>query len=357
MTESSANQTEQPVFQWVVESRIDFPACLPRTVGGAAVKDMYLCLVGEFDGFVQLRPVDIGRATEPVFWTETNPIAYELRAGVRAPDAIAALYRGSELIEHVVDRLALLSGEFVRPLSLGFVYNEDQLRECIAGRREEYDGTTGGEGAFRTQPIRNAALAQRLLSPPIQAHMAIRWFRRGMTFREKVDQFVAFYIALESIAEHVPGITAEPRSCSNCGFKYTESKTNASIAFLIGRHPELPAEARQRLAQIRARILHGNADTVTLYNAAANASAVQRLAADGIALVLGVDPSQFSFSTSPLMGLGGLRPDIMPLLRARYDVQKNPTTKWGGLLSDVFNEYIRKAQSISPSGQPPDLRG
>jgi len=334
----------QPPALWVLEGGIDFPVQLPTNSAGATTRALYLFLGGaDVDGFVELRPVDQAGSSKADWWMQSQPVVHRLRACVRAPDMRVAILRGAQLMEHVADRLAFMAGGLVRPLSIRAVYNEEQLRECVAGRLEQYDCTTGGEVTFATQPIRNGAFLDRICRPPAQALTALRWFRRGMAFAEKVDQFIAFYIALESIAEHLPGVEAEQRACKNCGFKYAESKASAGIALLIERHPEWPAGSRQYLAMLRARIVHGNADDDIRYSAAANAPAVQRLAADGIATVLGIDPAQIQFSVNPLGGLGGLQPEIIPIMRGKYEKASNPLTTWDGrFLSDLHRELVKQ---------------
>jgi hypothetical protein len=340
---------------WVLDGTIDFPVQTPRNDSGALTESMYLFLGGQdIDGFVETRPADNERSSKSVFWTASSPLVWRLRASVRAVDVAGGIIRGAELMEHVADRLAFMSGEMVRPLSIGMVYNEDQLRECMAGRREEFDCTTGGEFAFRTQHIRNAAFAHRILAPRPEALTALRWFRRGMSFQEKVDQFVAFYFALESIAEHLPDVQAEPLRCRECGAQYGESRTTAGIASLIARHTNFPPNARQHLAMLRARIVHGTANDDIRYNAAANAAAVQRLAADGIATVLGIDPAQINFGINPLGGLGGLQPSVLPLMRGKYDEQHSPLAEWGGRLhSDVFSEVSQHLTAQMLGTTPP----
>jgi hypothetical protein len=115
-----------------------------------------------------MRPANPERATSSVFWSQKEPISYDSRALVRAPAAPLALMRGIELFEHLADRLTLLTGYPVRVLAIGFTYDEDMLRQCIAGELQEYDATTSGEETFRTQPPKNAHF-QQLLNPPESA--------------------------------------------------------------------------------------------------------------------------------------------------------------------------------------------
>lgn len=272
---------------------------------------------------------------------------HECRAAVRAPDAVPALLRGKELFEHVADRLTLLTGYPVRVLSVGMTYDEDMLRQCIAGEISEYNATTGGDDSFRIQLPKNANLPQ-LLIPPQSALEAIRWFRHGMTSTRRVDQYLSYYIALESIAKHVPGIARGPRHSSD-GEEGggLETQENAAIKYLISRHPQLPTGARSVLATTRARIAHGNADIQTLQLASANLPLLQRLAADGIALVFGIDPGQLNvLQPSPVEF-------IAPILRAQYSPQHDPSKRWGGLLSDAFITYLERAKLLSAAAAPP----
>jgi hypothetical protein len=291
--------------------------------------------------FVQMRPVDFQRATSSVFWSAQEPITYECRAIVRAPNSALALMRGRELFEHVADRLTLLTGYPVRVVTVGFTYNEDMLRRCIVGEISDYDATSGGEECFRTQPPKNGNL-QQLLIPPAVALEAIRWFRRAMSEPRRVEKYLFLYIALESIAKHVPGVTRGPRrDGEGAEVEGLETQENAAIKYLLSRHPSLPPGAKKTLATVRARIAHGNADLETLELAAANVTILQRLVADGIALVYGVDPSQFNvLAPSPVRFLA-------PVLQAHYSVQENPANRWGDLLSDAFTKYLEGAKSAT----------
>lgn len=324
---------------WVAEATLDVPVHLPGDTS-RSLAAMYISLGGEDpDGFVQMRPIDVHRATNSVFWSAREPITHECRALLRAPNAALALMRGKELFEHLADRLTLFTGYPVRVLTVGFTYDEDMLRQCIAGEIREYDATTGGEECFSTQPPKNAHL-QQLLIPPKAALEAIRWFRRAMSENRRVDQYLFLYIALESIARYVPGVTRGPRrdGGGTAAQGHLESQENAAIRYLISRHPSLPETANKTLRSIRARIAHGSTDLKTLELAHANLPVLQRLVADGIALVYGVDPGQFNvLEPSPIRFLA-------PICRAQYSAEENPAKRWGDLLSDAFNWYLDAAK-------------
>jgi hypothetical protein len=344
MTQAKSADANAAMNLWIVEGKIDIPICID-VPAGKGVTSLFVALAGnDIDGFVELRPLDQHRATTSLFW---NPVEYELRAGIRAADSAIALLRGKELIEHLADRLMLLTGYPVRPLSVGFVYNEDQLKACLSGTLHEYEATTGGEEAFRTQRPKNMAL-QHLLAPPAEAVEAIRRFRHAMSHERKADQFLTYYIALESIAKHVPGVTPSQKLCRDCGKDLgTETQENAAIKHLISRHPSLPAKTRGALAKIRARIVHGNADAETLQLASANLPLVQRLAADGIALVIGVDPASLNFLAPSWIDF------MAPIGRATYSIESNPSKPWGGLLSDRFKECVsRHSKPAGKAKQP-----
>ena len=339
---------------WVVEGELDIPVCL-RSPDNALLTHFCLNLGGDNpDGFVQMRHLDQERASNSVFWSQSEPIIYKCRALVSASEAPLALMRGMELYEHVADRLTLMTGYPLRVLSVGYTYNEEELKDCIAGKASEYSMTTGGEETFRTQPPKNGQQQhQRLLLPPKTALEALRWFRHGMTATRRVDQYLYYYIALESIAKHIPGVTRSPRhnnvgeveeACPTCGTGgELETQENAAIKYLISRHPNLPAGAKNTLARIRARIAHGNTDIQTLELARKNLNAVQRLAADGIALVYGIDPTKFHvLAPSPIEFMA-------PLGKALYSVEENPVKSWGSLLSDVFTDYLEKAKILQAS--------
>jgi hypothetical protein len=335
--DATRDQPSEPVVAtWVVEGVLDVPIHV-QVPADKQLKSGYISLGGEqIDGFVEFRPKDLAAATTSRFWTRNEPTLYECRAGVTAPDAFLALIRGGMLYEHVADRLMLFTGYAVRVLSVGFVYNEDELRECQRGLRKTFNGTTGGEQSVRTQPPKNR-MHPSLFHPPEGALDAIRWFRTAMSATRAVDQFLSYYISLESIATHVPGIAQQPRSCIHCGGDLGfESKPNAGIKQLIARHPQLPAKTRKELARIRAQIAHGSGDWKTAQAARLNLPLVQRLAADGIALVLGIDPSQLNFMIPfPQENM------IVPMLEGDYGSDTDPSTRWGGLLSDALHRYVR----------------
>lgn len=337
---------------WVVHGKIDIPVYLP-VPADEKMERLYVNLGGnDLDGFVELRPLDQQRSSTSVFWTASAPLAYEFRAGVKAPNSGGALLRGMELAEHLADRLTLLTGHPVRPLSIGFVYNELQLKACIAGERAEYDWTTGGEETFRTQPPKNGSLLQ-VLAPPEYALEAIRWFRHAMSSSRAPDQFLMYYIAIESIAKHVPGVPRQPSTCTKCGEEFgTERWETATLRYLISRHPQLPADAGKTLAKIRARIAHGSTDYETLDLASANLPALQRLSADGIALALGIDPNSFNFlAPSPIKHLA-------PFGHASYSPEEDPTNEWGNLLSNKFTIFMSQqvAQPSAASDAPQAAR-
>lgn len=323
---------------------MNLPVCL-KSADESAVSLITVSLGGgDRDGFVQLLPVDPVRASNSIFWEKSNPVVHDCRALVRSPDAPHALLRGMELYEHLADRLTLLFGYPIQVLTVGFVYNEDMLKRCIAGEISEYAVTTSGESTFRTQPPKNAHLGV-LLAPPQAALEAIRWFRHAMVSPRKIEQYLYYYIALESIAKHIPGVTRGPRYSSS-GDKIEgkkESAESAGIRHLVSRYPNFPSNAKQILAEVRGRIAHGNTDVSTLDLVKKNLPALQRLVADGIALVYGIEPSSFNVQAPNPIDL------IAPMGRAKYSPDSNPCSKWGGLLSDAFDQYIESMKRFRPS--------
>jgi len=336
---------------WVVEAKLDIPARFenypndPRSF-------MWLSLGGDDpDGFVQLQPLDIERTRNKAFWSISDPMIYRCRALVRAPAEFSASMRGKELYEHVADRLTLLYGYPARVIAVGFVYNEHELKDCIAGKATEYSTTSGGEEVTRNNAPKNLQ-HQTLMNPPASALEAIRWFRRGMISSLRVEAFLFYYIALESIAKHIPGVTRERRrdsagkvkeTCPACGGEpELETRENAAIKFLLTRRG-LPMKNKGQLATVRARIAHGNTDTETIDNASRGVGIIQRLAADGIALVCGIDPDQFNvLQPAPFL-------DIVPLGKAIYSDKDDPTVQWGGLLSDAFAKCMEQIKLQSPN--------
>ena len=337
-----------PLEPWVVEGTIDFPVEL-RMDTGKTPAAILISLGGEDpDGFMQLRPQNVERASASVWWTASERVAYDCRGLVRAPNPAAALHRGRELFEHVADRLTFLGGYPVEVLSVGMVYNEGQLKQCIAGHASEFDATTGGEASFRTKPAKNAHLLQ-LLTPPAAALEAMRWFRHAMLSARTLDQFLYYHTSLESIAKHVPGVTRGPRrDAQGKEEKGLESIEAAAIKHLLQRR-NLPLEGRRTIATIRARIAHGNTDLDTIMMAHANMRAVQRLAADAIALVFGIVPDLLRvFEPSPVLFMA-------PILKAKYLHDDNPATRWGSLLSDEFAKYMRETarRAVPEQARPP----
>jgi hypothetical protein len=215
----------------------------------------------------------------------------------------------------------------------------------------EFDATSGGQEYFRTQPAKNAHL-QRLLIPPEQALEAIRWFRRAMAAATRVEQYLFFYIALESIAKHVPGVSRSARRDGE-GIETDglESQENAAIKHLLSRRLGLSPTAKKTLATIRARIAHGNADLETLELAHANLPVLQRLVLDGIALVYGIEPEHLNaLAPSPIKLLA-------PMGRARYSPDDHPAKRWGQLLTDSFARYLEaRSKLLAESTAPPPAR-
>lgn len=340
MTSPDTQENSAAVDLWVVQGKIDMPVYF-QIPAGKKFERLYVPLGGNsIDGFVELRPLDEQHSSTSVFWTASNPLVYEFRLGIKASDGGSVLLRGMEYAEHLADRLTLLTGYPVRPLSTGFAYNETQLKACIAGDRAEYDWTTGGEQTFRTQLPMNGDLAQ-VLAPPEYALEAIRWFRHGMSLTRVPDQFLAYYIAIESIAKHIPGVPRQQSNCTKCGEEFgAERWETAALRYLISRHPQLPEDSGKLLAKIRARIAHGSTDYETLGIARANLPALQRLSADGIALALGINPKSFNFLEPSTIHLA-------PFGNVDYSSEENPTTDWGDLLSNKFSIFMSQ-QVVQP---------
>jgi hypothetical protein len=240
----------------------------------------------------------------------------------------------------LADRLTLLIGYPVRVITIKNAYDEDMLKECIDGRSTEYPYTAGcGEQHLLTQLPMNAHLGQ-LLNPPKSAFEAIRWFRQGMTAARKIEQYLYYYLALESIAEHVPGVIREHRRNSKGDEENgLETPENAALRYLILRYPSLPPNIHIKLRKIRGRIAHGNTNTKTLDLAITNLPLLQRLVADGIALAYGLDPASFNvLQPNPIES-------IVPCINASYSPNEDPTRRWGGLLSDAFARYLKEVHS------------
>lgn len=317
--------------------KIDIP--IHFQVNAKVWKNIQILLGDEdIDGFVELRPVDAQRASTAVFWEKGNPILYDARACVRATEAMMAYVRGTELFEHLADRFTIFAGTPVRVLAIGAVYNEDQLRECLAGTRTEYEMTLGGEYCFKTAQPFNGNFPN-IFSPPKKVIEAMRWFRIAMESARETEKYLFYYIALESIAKHVPGVVRVARICQKCGDELgSETQENAAIKHLISRRSTLTPDALGLLKSIRARIAHGNSDAKTIWLAQANLPVIQRLAADGIALVLGIETDSLQFDPANRM-------DIRPIGVVQFSPENHHATSWGRLLSDAFAEFDMQRQS------------
>lgn len=330
MNDDMVDETEMHL--WVVEAIIDIPVypvgpsfILPASFGDE-----------DPDGFIQMRPIDLKRANNPVLWSASKPVAYECRALVRVPEIEYAMERGWELFERLADRLTLLVGYPVRVITIKNAYDEDMLKECIAGRNTGYPYAAGcGEQYLQTQQPMNAHLGQ-LLNPPKSAFEAIRWFRQGMTASRKVDQYLYYYIALGSIAKHVPGVTRELRRNSKVDEDKFESYENAALRYLVSRDTSLPPDTHIKLRKIRGQIAHGDTNTQILDLASEKLPLLQRLVADGIALVYGLDPASFNIIQPNPIDL------IIPCIDAIYSQDQDPSMRWGGLLSDAFASYCQQ---------------
>lgn len=324
---------------WIVEARLDVPVRLPTHPSGASPNVIQISLGGfDADGFVELRPKDVGRSTGPTFWSADRPLEFDGRALVRAAGGINAFLRGSALYEHLADRLTLLLGYPIRVLAIGTVWNEDELRRCRDGFAKEYTVTTGGTEVWRIQPARNGQF-QTLLYPPEAAFEAIRWFRQAQNSTRRIDQYLAYYISLESIARHVPGVTRQPRPNSSASPPELESQESAAIKHLLARR-QLPSSSRSVLAAIRARIAHGATDVDTLSAATNNIPLIQRLALDGIALVYGLDPDALTTLAPNPIEL------MLPMCRGTYETDDPPSILRHGFLSDAFSEYCRTDEQM-----------
>jgi hypothetical protein len=196
-----------------------------------------------------------------------------------------------------------------------------------------------GEDTLRVNPPKNAG-HQAIFAPPPVTLEAMRWFRHGMLSVRILDQFLFYYIALESIAKHVPGVVRGPRrDAKGKEIEGRESKESASIKYLLQRRG-LPFDARRILAEIRGKIAHGNTDLSTVLAAHANMTIVQRLAIDGIALVYGIDPTNLRvMEPNALLSMA-------PQMSAAYTTSNNPISSWGGFLSEAHTDYVTRARKF-----------
>ena len=76
-------------------------------------------------------------------------------------------------------------------------------------------------------------------------------------------------------------------------------------------------------------------------------AAIQRLAVDAIAKVVGVPPDQLNvMPPSPVL-------EMSLIARADYSPEQNPLVAWGGaFLSDAFGDLLRHHQAAANSENP-----
>ena len=332
--QSPVDSSDWPL--WVIEGRIDLPCRLPPNESGVPATSLQISLgADDPDGFVQMRARAPDQIQQMEWWEANARAEYDCRGLVRACDSMSAMMRGSELFEHLADRLTVWSGAPVEVLGIVSGYNETMLRKCVEGTLTEFECTLGGQHTFRINNPLNT-VHNTFFRPRPDAVEAMRWLRHAMLSQRVLEQYLFYYIALESLAKAIPGVVREPRR-NETGevIDGVESIENAAIKYLLQRRG-LPASGKGVLARIRARIAHGNTDWNTIDAAHANMPVVQRLLTDALALVHGIDPNSVSLMPpSPLRGL-------VPIGFVAYTNDSNPLLPWGGFLSDAHARYLTR---------------
>jgi len=325
---------------WVLEGVLS----LPVDFGGAAPTGKRIKAVlldfsnGSGDGFLEIAPASNARTGS--WWSASEDVGHEFRASVRATDVMIASLRARSFLDAVLDRVMVVTGVLPAVLRLTVLYNEDEVDECRAGARAEYTITPMGEPARRIGPIRNPH-AIAALRPGMRAQRALRWFRKAMTLTEPDDRFLAFYFSLECISNDVRETIEKTHRCRSCGGDSGIGKSQTDgVRELIARHPELPHKVFGQLAGTRAALVHGSDDTAK-ERAKVLEPIIQRLALDGIAISLGLEPASVSVvdTRTPEMGL---------IATADYAADTDPSNRWG----EPVREAIARLRAEHSAGAP-----
>lgn len=287
---------------------------------------------GSGDGFLEIRPSPAVKEGE--WWSPNDGPAHEFRAGVLAANLGIASERTASFVDHALDRITFLAGELATLGRIEFLYNDDELEACVQGALSEYAIAPSGTMGHRVGRFRNPH-AMNVLQARERVARSLRWLRKGMSFEDAEDRYLAYYISLEAISNEIKLTAETTHKCRHCGGDTGITKSQMDGAKeLIGNNPSLPANAFQILTKTRSSIVHGGAATARI-NAQANEGVLQSLAVQGIAQAIGIDPKSANVRSSST-------PTILPIASAIYDASSHPALKWGRTLREAIRALLAK---------------
>jgi hypothetical protein len=325
--------TSQEPMAWVLEGQMDLPVFFDSTESGGDrnVTGLFLDFSGgSGDGVLELKAVDPARINKSVWWSCDEPVLFDFRAVILANNLVHAWERSRDFVEQMLDRLTFLGGAPVQLVKAGMLYNEAELERCRRSETTEYECTTHGINCRTTQLFANPHIVERFL-PSERARRALRWFRKGLSFNNAEDRFLAFYFALEAIANDIEETKEKTHRCQHCGKSTGISKAATDgIKAIILRHNNLPKNFFSLLGKTRARIVHGG-DHNSTERVRQLESSIRILAAEGIALSLGANPESIRV-VDPAF------PVIMPVMKGTYDPASDPAAKWRCSVTDLLKQ-------------------
>lgn len=324
---------------WVLEGKLDLPVFFPKQEAGGdrVVRGLFLDFSGRTgDGLIELRAEDATKINQSVWWSRDEPVRFEFRASVKAASMLEAWLRSFDFLEQTLDRLTLLAGTPAQLLEAGMLYNESHLEECRHGKRLEFECTTHGVPTRKTAPFTNVHVIDQLF-PSERAKRALRWFRKGLSNQNIEDRFLAFYFSLECISNDIKETVEKTHTCQSCGKATGISKAQTDgIKALIGRHPAAPTSLFSDISKARARLVHGG-DPAAQEVVRALEPTVRALAAEGIALSLGVEPASIRVTDTS-------RVEIIPIMQGIYERNMDPAAKWGRSMTAFVADLEKRAE-------------
>jgi hypothetical protein len=346
----NAQRNEQPAVPqgpdrhlWVLEGVMDAPIVLPRPeTGPSQGKDVRGFSIdfgnGDGDGFVEMHAVDVARANNSVWWSKDEPVLFDFRCSVVAAEPFVAWLRANDFLEQVLDRLTVLAGVPVTLVSLSSLYNETELIECKAGTRSSFRFQVGGRPTSKTGPVRNLHLLQHL-RPSDRAKLAMRWFRKALTFDREEDQFLAFFVALEVISDDIKAPALVQPTCKNCGAEVNSFTSHLEgVKEVIRQHSEMPKRVFDRLRKVRGKIAHGELSHPLTAEVRDYLPFIERLAAEAIAISLGADPKTVQVR-------GGIRMyEGVIVGQVDFTPDQNPHMRWKRSIREALETLRRLAR-------------
>lgn len=286
---------------WVQEGQLDLPIYFPDNWGDETLRGFCLDFSNfTGDGFIEIRTVDSKRTSEQSWWSLDEKVLFDFRTSIIAEGLGEALARSASFIEQMLDRLTFLSGAPATLVELGLFYDEEELEECIKGQRPAFTASIGGTFCRTTTPFANVT-AMPNMKPTVGAKRALRWFRKALSSESVEDRFLAYYVSLECISNDVKETTTKTQICQSCGESTGNPKAQTEgIKWLLKQRGLNPSKDFRKLTNARGKLVHGEEIDVAPLE-----SLIQRIAADGIAHSLGIDPDTISFADSarPKAGL------------------------------------------------------